>query len=146
MPGSVTSRAAGPFPFRLFHEEPIRETPNATLVSDDAFAQGLLLGVLIGEGHFGGDRLQAQVTLKLHERRKPLLDWLLDRCPGARLYGPYEYENRRFYQLMVRGNALRYRLIPLLDALPWPDIDPHTYERYAAMKRRYGLDTVEAPG
>lgn len=109
-------------------------------MDEPAFAQGLLLGVLIGEAHFGGDRLQAQVTLKMHVRRKPLLDWLLDRCPGARLYGPYEYERRQFYQLMIRGNALRYRLIPLLDTLPWPEIDPHTHERYLAMKRRYGLD------
>jgi hypothetical protein len=44
---------------------------------------------------------------------------------------------------MVRGAALRNRLIPLLDRLPWREIDPHTFERYEAMKRRYQL---EAPG
>lgn len=108
------------------------------------FELGVLLGVLIGEGHFGGDRLQPQITVKLHVRHKPLLDWMLDRCPGARLYGPYEYENRRFYQLMIRGAALRNRLIPLLDALPWSQIDPTSHERYAAMKRRYGLDAGSA--
>ncbi|MGP6158053.1 MAG: hypothetical protein ACLPYS_11230 [Vulcanimicrobiaceae bacterium] len=105
------------------------------------FELGVLLGVLIGEGHFGGDRLQPQITLKLHVRHKPLLDWVLDRCPGARLYGPYEYKGRHFYQLMIRGAALRNRLIPLLDAMPWQQIDPHSYERYAIMKRRYGLET-----
>jgi hypothetical protein len=109
-------------------------------MDEAAFERGLLLGILMGEGHFGGDRLQPQVTVKMGARRKPLLDWLLDRCPGARLYGPYEYDGRHFYQLMVRGNALRNRLVPLLDALPWAEIDPHTHERYAAMKRRYGLD------
>ena len=31
------------------------------------------------------------------------------------------------------------RLIPLLDGLPWSEIDQHTYERYEAMKRRYQL-------
>ena len=107
------------------------------------FAHGLLLGVLIGEGHFGGDRLQAQVTLRMHVRHKPLLDWLLDWCPGGRIYGPYEHNGRRYYQLMVRGNALRYRLIPLLESLPWEHIDPHSHERFLAMKRRYGLDFVE---
>jgi hypothetical protein len=112
----------------------------AAHMDEAAFERGLLLGILIGEGHFGGDRLQPQVTLKMNVRHKPLLDWLVDRCPGARLYGPYEYDRRHFYQLMVRGNALRNRLVPLLDALPWAVIDPHTYERYAAMKRRYGLD------
>ena len=106
----------------------------------DGFELGVLLGVLIGEGHFGGDRFQPQITVKMHVRHKPLLDWLLDRCHGARLYGPYEYERRSFYQLMIRGNALRNRLIPLLDGLPWSEIDQHTYERYEAMKRRYQLD------
>ena len=106
----------------------------------DGFELGVLLGVLIGDGHFGGDRLQPQITLKMHTRHKPLLEWLLDRCPGARLYGPYEYERRSFYQLMVRGSALRNRLVPLLDRVPWAHIDPHTHERYEAMKRRYGLD------
>ena len=100
---------------------------------------GVLLGVLIGSGHFGGDGLQPQITLKMHVRHKPLLDWLLDRCPGGRLYGPYEYTGRQFYQLMVRGAALRNRLVPLLDELPWQTIDPHSYERYRAMKERYGV-------
>jgi hypothetical protein len=111
-----------------------------------AFEAGVLLGVLIGDGHFGGDRLQPQITLKMHVRHKPLLDWLLDRCPGARLYGPYEYANRRFYQLMIRGSALRNRLVPALDALPWPEIDEHSYARYVAMKRRYGLDAGDVLG
>jgi hypothetical protein len=29
--------------------------------------------------------------------------------------------------------------VPLLDALPWSQIDPHTYARYRDMKLRYGL-------
>ena len=104
-----------------------------------SFEPGVLLGILMGSGHFGGDGLQPQVTLKMHARHKPLLDWLLDRCPGGRLYGPYEYAGRRFYQLMVRGAALRNRLVPLLDALPWAAIDPHSYGRYRAMKAQYGI-------
>src|SRR5579871_5322410 len=104
-----------------------------------SFELGVLRGVLIGGGHFGGDRFQPHVTVKLHVRHKPLLDWLLDRCPGARLYGPYEYDRRKFYQLMVRGGALRNRLIPLRDSLPWPEIDEYTYGRYLAMKARYGI-------
>lgn len=103
------------------------------------FELGVLLGVLIGEGHFGGDRKQPQITLKMHVRHLPLLAWALDRFPGSRLYGPYEYERRRFYQLMIRGNALRSRLIPKLDALPWRHIDPHSFARYEAMKRKYGI-------
>ncbi|MBC5798463.1 MAG: hypothetical protein GIX03_09150 [Candidatus Eremiobacteraeota bacterium] len=103
------------------------------------FDFGLLLGLLIAQGHFGGDRKQAQITLKMHVRHLPLLEWAFERLPGARLYGPYEYGPRRFYQLMVRGDALRNRLVPLLDTAPWPAIDPHSYARYEAMKERYGL-------
>jgi hypothetical protein len=119
-----------------------QEAPEMDVSADRSFELGVLLGVLIGDGHFGGDRLQPQVTVRLHVRHKPLLDWLLDRCPGGRLYGPYEYDGRRFYQLMIRGNALRYRLVPLLDALPWERIDPHSFERYLTMKRRYGWDAA----
>jgi len=108
-------------------------------VEEDLFGKGLLLGILIGEGHFGGDRLQPHVTVKVGAARRRLLEWLLDQCPGARLYGPYKHDGREFWQLMVRGNALRYRLIPLLDSLPWAEIDPATHERYLSMKRRYGL-------
>jgi hypothetical protein len=103
------------------------------------FEDGVLVGMLIAQGHFGGDRLQPQVTFRLHARHRPLLEWLVDRCPGARLYGPYGHDGRNYYQFMVRGNALRYRLVPLLDRLPWSQIDPHTFARYRAMKARYGL-------
>jgi hypothetical protein len=123
-----------------------QELPEMDAQLDPSFELGLLLGVLMREGHFGGDRLQPQVTVRLHVRHKPLLDWLLDRCPGGRLYGPYEYDGRRFYQLMIRGNALRNRLVPMLDAVPWGRIDPHSFERYEAMKRRYGWDVRDTAG
>jgi hypothetical protein len=112
--------------------------------SPATFELGVLLGILIGDGHFGGDRVQPQVTLRMHVRHKQLLEWLLDRCPGSRLYGPYEHDGRKYFQFMVRGDALRHRLVPLLDVLPWSEIDPHTYERYRDMKVRYGLG-LETP-
>ncbi len=103
------------------------------------FDLGVLLGLFIAQGHYGGDRRQPQITLKLHVRHLPLLEWALERLPGARLYGPYEYGPRRFYQLMVRGDALRNRLVPLLDTTDWHRIDPPSFARYEAMKDRYGL-------
>jgi hypothetical protein len=106
----------------------------------DPFALGVLVGVLIGEGHFGGDGKQPHVTLRMHARHRSLFEWLLERWPAARLYGPYAHGGRNYYQLMFRGNALKYRLIPLLDSLPWSEIDERTYARYRAMKERYGLD------
>ena len=102
----------------------------------------MVLGILIGEGHFGGDGKQAQVTLKMHVRHEPLLRWINRRFPPARLYGPYESNGRRFYQLMWRGTQLKYALMPWLEAVPWAEIDTHSYGRYCAMKSRYGLRDV----
>jgi hypothetical protein len=113
------------------------ETQNAELSPRDA---GLILGVLIGEGYFGGDGHQPHVAVKMHVRHEPLLRWLLQKIPGSKLYGPYKHTDRHYYQWMVRGSALKSVLVPLLDSLPFADIDPHSYERYQQMKEKYGLN------
>jgi hypothetical protein len=40
---------------------------------------------------------------------------------------------------MVRGQALREFLVPLLDRLPLAAVDAHTFERYQRMKEKYRL-------
>jgi len=40
---------------------------------------------------------------------------------------------------MVRGEMLKNSFIPLIDALPLAQIDPHTHARYQQMKERYKL-------
>jgi hypothetical protein len=75
----------------------------------------------------------------MNVRHEPLLDYLRRRCPGSVLYGPYLYDKRHSYQLMWRGAWLRQGLVPLLDRLPWAEIDPHSYARYAQMKDRYKI-------
>jgi hypothetical protein len=107
--------------------------------ASDEFERGLLLGILVGAAHFGGDGRQPQITLKMHVRHEALLRRLLAGMPGGRLYGPYFHGGRRYYQLMFRGHALRSDLVPMLDALPWQTIDPHSYHRYQSMKQRYGI-------
>ena len=104
----------------------------------DEFSKGVLLGLLIGEGHFGGDGRQPHITLRMHVRHESLFRWLLKVVPGSRLYGPYSHGGRSYYQWMVRGEALR-ALIPVLDSLPMREIDEHCFERYRRMKERYGL-------
>ena len=116
--------------------EPLGETTQPAL---DGFERGLLLGILVGSAHFGGDGRQPQITLKLHVRHEPLLRHLLSTIPGARLYGPYFHGGRRYFQLMFRGETLRRDLVPLLDALPWAKIDRYSHDRYLAMKERYGI-------
>lgn len=103
------------------------------------FELGLLLGLLIGEGHFGGDGRQAHVTLRMHTRHEPLFAWLKSLHPETKLYGPYNHGGRSYYQWMVRGEPLKKWLIPMLDAAPLAQLDPYAHERYQQMKERYGL-------
>ncbi|WP_407540934.1 hypothetical protein Q0M94_05980 [Deinococcus radiomollis] len=103
------------------------------------FEQGLLLGILIGEGHFGGDGKQAQITLRMHTRSLKVFQLLVRLFPASKLYGPYEHGGRSYYQWMARGEVLREVLVPLLDTLPMAEIDEHVYGRYLDMKSRYGL-------
>src|SRR5262245_36052783 len=109
------------------------------LPDDDSFAAGLLVGVLIGEGSFGGDGRQPQVTLRLHTRHEALVRWLEATVPGARLYGPYEHGGRSYYQWSVRGRPLREILAPFLARHLSPDLDAHAHARFVAMCERYGI-------
>ncbi len=101
------------------------------------FDAGLLIGVLIGEGHFGGDGRQPQVTLRMHVRHEALFRWLERTVPGSRLYGPYVHGDRHYYQWMVRGRALVEGLLPLLESQLTKDLDGYAAERVATMLERY---------
>jgi len=114
-----------------------REQPAPS--EEAAFSSGLIVGLLVGEGHFGGDGKQPQVTLRMHVRHEPLFRWLLQKVPGSKLYGPYNHGGRQYYQWMARREVLRNVLMPLLDSLPLSQLDPYTQERYQKMKERYKL-------
>ena len=103
------------------------------------FDAGFLVGVLVGEGHFGGDGRQPHITLRMHTDHNALFGWLMERFPESKLYGPYFHSARSYYQWMARGPFLRQVLIPLLDRHFQPDHSERAYERYLAMKTRYGL-------
>ncbi len=98
---------------------------------------GLLVGLLIGEGHFGGDGRQPQLTLRMHVRHEALFRWLERTFPGGRLDGPYSHSGRDYYQWMARGSYLRDELMPLLADRLSPDLDDHSFARFAAMQDRY---------
>ena len=101
------------------------------------FERGLLLGVLIGEGHFGGDGRQPQVTLRMHVRHEALFRWLESRFPRSKLYGPYHHGGRHYFQWMARGPALAEDLLPILETELTPELDAHAYDRYLQMRERY---------
>ena len=103
------------------------------------FEEGFLLGVLVGEGHFGGDGRQPQVTLRMHVRHEELFRWLAASVPGSKLYGPYHHGGRDYYQWMVRGKALQEELLPLLNRRIH-HVDAHVRERIMTMIDRYKLE------
>jgi hypothetical protein len=111
------------------------------------FEQGLVAGLLIGEGHFGGDGKQPQITLRMHTRHEALFRWLMARFPRTRLYGPYHHGGRSYYQWMARGQALVEDVLPVLEAAITPDLDGHAASRIEAMRERYAdyIARVRAP-
>jgi hypothetical protein len=127
--------------------------PDATLPDQgkrpelDDLAVGFLLGLLVGEGHFGGDGRQPQVTLRMHIRHEQTFEWLRTTYPGSALYGPYHHGGRSYYQWSARGRYLREVIVPLVQrhrAL----LDAYTATRFDTMCERYAIarDTdVPAP-
>ncbi|MDA8291745.1 MAG: hypothetical protein M0Z33_08720 [Actinomycetota bacterium] len=101
------------------------------------FEVGVLVGILIGEGHFGGDGRQPHVTLRMHVRHEPLFRWIERTFPGGRLYGPYNHGGREYFQWMARGAFLRDVLVPLLEERLAPHLDARTSERFSEMRENY---------
>jgi len=102
------------------------------------FEIGLLVGVLVGEGSFGGDGKQPAITVRMHVRHEALFRRLHALVEGSRLYGPYHHSGRSYFQWLVRGQALK-ALVPVLDRYLMPEIDGHAWTRYQAMKQAYRL-------
>ncbi len=101
------------------------------------FDLGFLVGLLVGEGYFGGDGRRPQVTLRMHVRHEAIFQWLERAFPGGRLYGPYNHDGRHYFQWMARGPFLRDELAPILDRFLSPSLDRHSFDRYQLMKARY---------
>lgn len=104
-------------------------------VSD--FDRGVIVGLLVGEGSFGGDGKQPQVTLRMHVRHEALFRWLVSRLPETRLYGPYTHGGRSYFQWMARGRALVRDLLPLLEEAVRDDLDEYAAARFRTMRERY---------
>ncbi len=101
------------------------------------FDRGVIVGLLIGEGSFGGDGKQPQVTLRMHVRHEALFTWLVERLPATKLYGPYHHGGRSYYQWMARGQVLVRDVLPLLEQELHPGLDGYAAERLHVMRERY---------
>jgi hypothetical protein len=104
----------------------------------DDYERGLLVGLLAGEGHFGGDGRQPQITLRMHVRHERLFRWLTTLLPASKLYGPYTHGGRHYFQWMARGAFLRETLVPLIGA-DLVRVDDHVARRFHEMCERYGI-------
>ncbi|MHB8437735.1 MAG: hypothetical protein ACYDD4_01030 [Acidimicrobiales bacterium] len=96
-----------------------------------------LAGLLVGEGHFGGDGRQPQITLRMHTRHASLFRWLERTFPGGRLYGPYNHGGREYYQWMARGSYLRDEVVPALRPHIDEEFDAYAAGRFNEMCERY---------
>jgi hypothetical protein len=101
------------------------------------FERGFFVGLLVGEGSFGGDGRQPQVVLRMHTRHEALFRWLVERFPRCRLYGPYHHGGRSYYQWMARGRSLVHDVLPILEADLRPELDEHAFTRFRDMCDRY---------
>ena len=104
----------------------------------EPFSLGFLIGLLVGEGHFGGDGRQPQITLRMHVKHETLFRWLERTIPEGKLYGPYHHGGRSYFQWMVRGHYLKETLVPLL-AEHLPRLDEHVQSRFLEMCARYKI-------
>jgi 16S rRNA (guanine527-N7)-methyltransferase len=99
--------------------------------------RGLVTGLLIGEGHFGGDGKRPQITLRMHVRHEAIFRWLGELFPRARLYGPYHHGGRSYYQWMARGQVLAEDVLPVVESVLNDRIDTHVGARIRDMRAKY---------
>jgi len=99
--------------------------------------RGLVVGVLIGEGNFGGDGKYPQITLRMHVRHEALFRLLVELCPRSRLYGPYGHGGRHYYQWMARGVALVEDVLPVVESVLTEQIDAYAFARLQSMRSDY---------
>jgi hypothetical protein len=133
----------------VFHRHVKRETPadpsgacytvmlNVKRGELSDLDRGIFVGVLIGEGSFGGDGRQPQVTLRMHTRHEALFRWLEARFPRTKVYGPYHHGGRSYFQWMARGRALVEDVLPVIEGLVTPEVDGHAAARLQTMLDRY---------
>ena len=101
------------------------------------FDRGLVAGILLTQGSFGGDGKQPQVMLRLHTRHEALFRWLMERFPRTKLYGPYNHGDRSYFQWMARGRGLVEDVLPVLEDVISPALDEPAADRLDGMTAKY---------
>lgn len=103
----------------------------------DSFDVGFLMGLLVGEGSFTGDRKKAAVQVNMHARHAPLLRHMREKW-GGKVYGPYLHGGRHHVLWTIRGKDL-VRLLVVLDDYVHRVPDEKIHSRWRRLKKRYNL-------
>ena len=102
------------------------------------FEQGIVVGILVGEGSFGGDGRQPQITLRMHTRHAALFAWLIRAvCADQAVRA---LRTRRAKLLPVDGPGVRgsWRTSCRCWRRAWaPEWDAYAAGRLAEMCERY---------
>lgn len=108
----------------------------------DDFDLGYVLGLLIGEGYFGGGNREssASIVVTLHaDDPQPL--FALAGLLGGRLYGPYHSNGRRSLTWKATGPDAR-RIARLIGPCFPPS---RKRDQFVTWALRYGIDTTDVP-
>jgi hypothetical protein len=81
------------------------------------FEVGYLMGLIVGEGSFTGDRKKYRLDINLHESDlQPLIT--VKNLLGGRINGPYEHAGRKFWAYRLESRQLRTHLRLFYERLP----------------------------
>jgi hypothetical protein len=69
------------------------------------FDLGYVMGLMVGEGSFTGDKEQPSLQLRLNDDDPEPLK-RLSRLLGGKIYGPYHHGGRSYGMWMLRGAGL----------------------------------------
>ena len=106
--------------------------------SGDDLSVGFLLGLLVGEGHFGGDGRQPQVTLRMHVRHEETFEWLRRTYPAAPSTARTITAAVPTTSGRLAGRYLREYIVPLVERHR-SLLDAYTAARFDTMCERYSI-------
>jgi hypothetical protein len=98
------------------------------------FDLGFIMGLVIGEGSFTGDRHRAELAIRLHESDPEPLR-LIQMTLGGRIYGPYCHGGRRYFHWSLSGKAL-YDAVPIFEERLPPS---RKRDQFLVWIEKYGL-------
>ena len=98
------------------------------------FEIGYLMGLVVGEGSFTGDRRQYCLSINLHESDiQPLI--MVKRLLGGRIHGPYEHAGRKFWSYRIGDHQVRAHLRLFYERLP----ESRKRDQFLAWAEKWGI-------